>query len=872
HFDMTKTDGVNIGSAQSSRTQILEVARPFRMSRTHCLDVDTTTTNKSSVVSPSLAPRYCPALQGKAAATCAREILDEPVSTLLEEALQRSGASAFFLAATLLDALFDHIQGAPLVPNGPFQISLEQSIVQTPYQLVCQELSRLVPEPVTSLDRAAQTDWLDNEVRSLLQCPDLEKGLQAAIPGFRLWHVAEAPGHPTQVDIYTDGSANGRAEPLASAPCGWAFNVWVTTPSGLLFYGSAASTATPPGTIFCLGEANDSPLTSELLAIAWALCWVIEFGPAFRCPICLHYDCLAAGDGSFADAHCASIPTVDGYPPLSESTALFRQIAMRRTDLRHAYVPGHRGETGNELSDALAKRARLCPRTCEERVLPQWPSLLVQHPMFAWAWLVAHPTPDMPTLYAFEAEADRLQHTTPSDRPPPSLGLHVYQPKPTRPVHYHLCAMTYNVLTLLDKHPGTTGVRQPVGMRLHGRRHLLIRQVRDRQVLFLGLQETRVQDAATLPDKDFWLLHAPANTAGQYGCALWVNKLQPYAVCGDQSFCLELSHLTVASFSARHLLVHVLAPHLRVAVLVAHAPSNPQDTGGEVRAFWAARTQEMRRLPKGTPLILLTDANARTGSLESEAIGAQGAETETPAGEAFHDFLLAQGLYAPSTFPAIHIPAGRRAMPKKAQRPQQTFLTTASLDQIRHRKDLRNRLRLAEQETARTLLGSEHLIAATEELFAGTWFRLDQYSELVTTRAGVRYLLGSLVGSKFAYGSAALELHASSHWRLWARLYTAIWRALRPRALATEKMHSYVTEVYQAEAADKVLRKKILGGEWQHFAAAPPALQASGPRQLTRDEMLHWLGDEAPLSMLRRPVADPALLAWVQAEIPKSST
>ena len=47
-----------------------------------------------------------------------------------------------------------------------------------------------------------------------------------------------------------------------------------------------------------------------------------------------------------------------------------------------------------------------------------------------------------------------------------------------------------------------------------------------------------------------------------------------------------------------------------------------------------------------------------------------------------------------------------------------------------------------------------------------------------------RHLLQSLVVSKFTFGSATIELHVAGHWRLWARLYTSLFRALRPRSKA----------------------------------------------------------------------------------------
>ena len=54
-----------------------------------------------------------------------------------------------------------------------------------------------------------------------------------------------------------------------------------------------------------------------------------------------------------------------------------------------------------------------------------------------------------------------------------------------------------------------------------------------------------------------------------------------------------------------------------------------------------------------------------------------------------------------------------------------------------------------------------------------------------------RHLLLSLVASKFSFSSATLELHVAGHFRLWARLYTSLFRALFPRAAITGKLHSF---------------------------------------------------------------------------------
>ena len=93
-------------------------------------------------------------------------------------------------------------------------------------------------------------DWLDNDLSCLVGAADLHPHLRAALPGLVRWHQHPAPGQPVQVNVYTDGSAGGASEPLASRPCGWAFNVWVVTDSDSLFYGYAAAGCSI--TIHCL--------------------------------------------------------------------------------------------------------------------------------------------------------------------------------------------------------------------------------------------------------------------------------------------------------------------------------------------------------------------------------------------------------------------------------------------------------------------------------------------------------------------------------------------------------------------------------------------------------------------------------------------
>ncbi|CAE7293014.1 CFDP2 [Symbiodinium sp. CCMP2592] len=569
-------------------------------------------------------------------------------ASVLIEGLVARGAARTGARALSTDAKPVTARPAASVPV----LQLADTVPLTRYQSSCLELQNLVPVACT----VPCTDWLDNDLRFLRDAPDTLAGVSAAIPDFAYWHtISEHGGQaPACVHVYTDGSAHGTCEPLASAPCGWAFNVWIETVSGWYFYGYAASTAVAPYTRFFLGESDDSPLTSELLGTTWALAWILEYGPMFDCPVHLHYDCTAAGEGTFAQAAPAYTTGVPGGPCLSHVAVAFRQIAAARVSLTSDYIPGHQGLLGNELSDSLAKHVRTQAIPIDERVLPEWPARLACHDLLEWAWLVHTAETDLPTLFAFESEAGRLQNMSPLPRPPPQCGIGQPAEKHPQPVHYHIKAVTFNILTLLESAHAKRRAPAPTGLRMMGRRHVILRQLRSEKVLFAGLQETRVQDTALLPDRTHILLHSGANDAGNYGCALWVSKSVPYAHVDGQPLCLEPKHCTVSAASPRHLVVCVEAPHLRLGVIVVHAPSDPQDEQGVLHAFWAARTLELDRLPKGMPVLVLADANSRLGSLESEAVGSHHAETETPAAAHFHSFLLRNGLWLPATFAGTH--------------------------------------------------------------------------------------------------------------------------------------------------------------------------------------------------------------------------
>ena len=415
----------------------------------------------------------------------------------------------------------------------------------------------------------------------------------------------------------------------------------------------------PPDSPYHCCEGADDALTAEQLAVCWALVWVVDYGHQFQVPVTICYDCTSAGLGAFAAASQPGLPTVHQTPAahncsLSELVTLLRQCAQELVPVLHRHVKGHAGILGNEVSDSLARIASHHHDSSEERCLPAWPAMLAKHSLRNWAWCVVRPQPDIPHLMAFPAEARRLQQEHRPAAAPPEAGAAVL---PLVDVQLNLSFVSFNVLSLYDPpHKGGATGKKPLsesGMRVHGKRDLLKRQLLELGALFVGLQETRLVADCISPDADFVMLQASAEPTGQLGVALWINRVQPYCRHGGRSFRLAQEHVHVADASPRHLLVQLHAPFLELTVLVAHEPFEGSKHA-EPLTFWSDMSCKLS--PKGisNDVVVLTDSNAHVGSVVTEAISDCGAETENLVGEAFHAFLLRHSLCAPSTFEDTH--------------------------------------------------------------------------------------------------------------------------------------------------------------------------------------------------------------------------
>ena len=229
--------------------------------------------------------------------------------------------------------------------------------------------------------------------------------------------------------------------------------------------------------------------------------------------------------------------------------------------------------------------------------------------------------------------------------------------------------ISYNVLTLKDKPGRNTDVvdYEQAGMKILGRRAILKQSLAEHSPLFVGLQETRLSETATLPDDTYIMYHSGSTPMGVGGCSLWVHRSMPYATAGSTSYFLRQEHATVTGVSSRHLNVVFVAPFLRLLVMVAHGPSPANHPIEEIIQFWRDRAQELQHRPQGTEVLLLTDANAKVGDLQTDSVGPHNAELENASGEHFHAFLLNTELFLPSTFSDFHTGPGATWFSSQAQ-------------------------------------------------------------------------------------------------------------------------------------------------------------------------------------------------------------
>eukprot|EP00438_Fugacium_kawagutii_P022960 Skav226797 [mRNA] locus=scaffold8:603244:608673:- [translate_table: standard] len=303
------------------------------------------------------------------------------------------------------------------------------------------------------------------------------------------------------------------------------------------------------------------------------------------------------------------------------------------------HVYAHRGDLYNELVDELAKYGSTLPLT--SRDILSWLESPEDLLSLQWLWLLVPCTrhhPAYPILHG-----DDLLHfrsKRPTVEAPPQEPC---APPVDRSVKLPLRIASANILTIEES-------RDDLALHPGSRQQLLMAQFLASGFHLIALQETRHRQAFLPSTPDFAVIGHPADSQGFGGLQLWLNLRAPL---GPGIRPLRLADCTIVESHPEWLICKIRHSSLRCVVVVAHGPHSER---GHPRCcdFWEQISKCLRAKCRHWKVIFAGDPNAHLGSAISEAVGPHQAEEENVAGAVFHDWLLQQGLWAPSTFESCH--------------------------------------------------------------------------------------------------------------------------------------------------------------------------------------------------------------------------
>eukprot|EP00435_Cladocopium_sp_Y103_P051884 s3226_g16.t1 len=439
---------------------------------------------------------------------------------------------------------------------------------------------------------------------------------------------------PVQFDFYTDGSFLPSRD---AAAAGAVLVVQTTAGSRFGGYQTTACSGAP--------SAPRAEATAILLALRWA-CALVHQAHYDTFPIVFHYDSVYAGNA--AQGKCLSTLNQDLTHIVRSLSLWLEQLTYVTLEWQH--VRGHSGDPWKDLADAVSVQAVrsavhthdlcdiICASTFEGDDLHS-----VQ-----WLWLSERSLqgrPDAPLLHGLQWKFNTRAPLTSA----PDLLL---QPWMRRQQRHHsppayaetitLRVATANVLTL---YPAQSHASSFLGARAES----LETQFRSSGLHCVGLQETRCHRQGYVDFGHFHILSSSATQQGHGGVQLWIAKK---IKAGDAAISLATEHLRILHGDERRLIVCLRHAHLRLLLLVLHAPCH--DRAEELAAWWTLTSSLIPSSFASWTWILLCDAISRLGSVVTPSVESFGAEDENVKGAHFHEWLVHHNLWLPQTFESAH--------------------------------------------------------------------------------------------------------------------------------------------------------------------------------------------------------------------------
>ncbi|OLP87581.1 hypothetical protein AK812_SmicGene31189 [Symbiodinium microadriaticum] len=327
------------------------------------------------------------------------------------------------------------------------------------------------------------------------------------------------------------------------------------------------------------------------------------------------------------------------------------------------YVPGHRGFFANELVDKLSKHGAIHgPSLGAEETLREW--LSQGAPWLPWVTTALVPF--------FADEQDSVLHLPPADTVPKGGGFHaglspaaliapfvpqgiVNTTEPVKPpaqMRLQLHILSFNTLSLGSAQDKGADAGEGLSSG-PGRAALLAAQMRAHGITAAALQETRCGEGSSRVGG--FLRYATGSDRGQFGTEWWFLDGEQFVMSNDnaRSYRFEAQAFTTVHTDYRRLFIRYSRPGFCILFISLHAPHRATESH-ILEEWWRTTLGLIYKLRRRDPIVLAGDLNCAVGSLVSEHIGPQGAETEDASGAYAHRALRAAECWAPATFAHCH--------------------------------------------------------------------------------------------------------------------------------------------------------------------------------------------------------------------------